>query len=92
MCVCVGGGARIYNYNDNESTAGADASVEMPKLHNIISMQTQKVGNDRPCMIVVKNDRCQKFKSKINGCHQQSLAALFLALAATNSYSVLVQS
>ena len=45
----------------NECTAGADASVEMPKLHNIklliafilmnifsiISMQTQRVGNDR---------------------------------------------
>ncbi len=26
-----------------------------------------------------------EFKSKINGCHQQSLAALFSTLAATNS-------
>ncbi len=45
----------------NESTAGADASVEMPKLHNIkllidfilmnnnyFAAQTQRVGNDRP--------------------------------------------
>ncbi len=49
-------------------------------------MQTQGVGNEQP-MIVVKNDRCQKFnfRSKINGCHQQSLAALFLTLAATNN-------
>ncbi len=42
-----------------ESTTGADASVEMPKLHNIklliafihvfvCCMQTQRVGNDRP--------------------------------------------
>ncbi len=41
--------------NQNESTTGADASVEMPKLHNIklliavqSCMQTQRVGNDRP--------------------------------------------
>ncbi len=48
----------------NESTAGADASVEVPKLHNIKlliasfythidydcmqSQETQIVGNDRP--------------------------------------------
>ena len=31
-------------------------------------------------MIVVKNDRCQKFKSKINDCINQSLAALFSLL------------
>ncbi len=46
----------------NESTTGADGSVEMPKLHNIklrtnnlhmmkhffACMQTQRVGNDQP--------------------------------------------
>ena len=36
------------------------------------------MGNDRPCMIVVKNDRCHKFKSKINGKPQKSLAALLI--------------
>ena len=48
-----------HNYERNESTSGADVSVEMPKLHNIklliafIDMMnllhaTQRVGNDRP--------------------------------------------
>ncbi len=48
-----------HNYERNKSTSGADASVEMPKLHNIklliafIDMMnllhaTQRVGNDRP--------------------------------------------
>ena len=55
--------SRVYSLVDlvgntitNESTAGADASVEMPKLHNIKSFyahdkqfnfaKTQRVGND----------------------------------------------
>ena len=52
-----------YTNKENESTAGADASVEMPKLHNIklliafihminnlilLHAKTQRVGNDRP--------------------------------------------
>ncbi len=48
------------SYYDNESTTGADASVEMPKLHNIkllmhmmnnlilLHAKTQRLGNDRP--------------------------------------------
>ena len=55
---------RSYNSSlyHNESTTGADASVEMPKLHNIklliafiminnlilLHAKTRRVGNDRP--------------------------------------------
>ena len=54
---------RLVKKELDESTTGADASVEMPKLHNIklliaflhminnlilLHAKTQRVGNDRP--------------------------------------------
>ena len=52
--------------------------------------ENQIVGNDRP-LIVVKNDRCQKFKSKLMAASQQSVVALFSLLQLPIA-SVIVQS
>ena len=87
-----------------ESTAGADASVEVQKLHNIKLLIASFYAHidynyhDEHFLqgklkewvmiddeIVVKNDRCQTFESKINGCKSAEPCSSLLTLAATNS-------
>ena len=92
-------------YSHNESIAGADASVKLPKLKLLIAfiythyimmsifalscMHTQRVGNDRPWLLLKTIDA--KSSSLKLMAYQQSLAALFLLLQLLIAI-VLVQS
>ena len=73
----------------NESTAGADASVKMPKLHNIklliilLHAKIHRVGNDRP-LLLLKTIYAKSSSLKLMAALAEPCSSL-LTLAATNS-------
>ncbi len=99
VCVCVWEVLDVYceTYNlNNESTTGADASVEALKLYDMklltlaylipISIKLQKW--EWSTVTVAKKDIKSSKSIKINGCFADSqvqLCSSFLTLAGTNS-------